>query len=329
MTSAAAVPGPAAARCYGLRRVNPFLGVVMVVETDAARAHSVDGRHWQLQVAAHPPRGLWSGAGHLSERKWFRFGLWSAESGLTRVPLNPILDIGAMVSAADALVGAVAGAAAMLPFALAPELELWQLGRDGRPLALLAVAPEHDAPREAPGDATTDGPEIPTWSAGGRGERAFRSATLAAEGVPQTSAGNPARHVQELERRIAAAAGASRWVRRDAAGSGVPIRGPLSGQPADPAVGRLAAAAFPQLPLCERWGDALLDALVAEYVAWLAPYLLTLPMLDDARRRALEREAARDAVLVDRLWRLYPRVLDPELVRRARVEARLRATRVA
>jgi hypothetical protein len=30
-------------------------------------------------------------------------------------------------------------------------------------------------------------------------------------------------------------------------------------------------------------------------------------------------------VLVDRLWRLFPRVMDLELLRRARVEARLRA----
>jgi hypothetical protein len=63
---------------------------------------------------------------------------------------------------------------------------------------------------------------------------------------------------------------------------------------------------------------------VDEYLAWLAPYLLTLPGLPDPLRRDLEAKAAHHALLVDALWRLYPRVLDLELVRRARIEARLR-----
>lgn len=41
-------------------------------------------------------------------------------------------------------------------------------------------------------------------------------------------------------------------------------------------------------------------------------------------RRRLERAAVREAVLVARLWRLYPEILDPEPIRQARVEARLR-----
>jgi len=38
----------------------------------------------------------------------------------------------------------------------------------------------------------------------------------------------------------------------------------------------------------------------------------------------LEREAVKDALLVDVLWRLYPQVQDEGLLKRARVEAKLR-----
>jgi hypothetical protein len=311
-------------RCYGLRRVNPFLGVVMVVQTDDGRALSADGRHWQLEVAAHPPLGLWSGGGHAAERRWFRFGRWSAGAGMTRVPLNPMLDMGLMVSAAEALVAAVAAAEPGLPFALAPELELWQLGRDGRPLALLATAPD-DGPPADDGDP-------PAWSAGGRDGGVFRSSILAAEGVPEPDQGDPARHARALELAVAGHAGgpgAVLRVRRDAAGERV-VMGDLTGRAAVGFGGGAGpprqppAGAFPPLMLREHWGDARLDALAQEYLAWRAPYLLTLPDLDDARRAALEQSAARHAPLVDLLWRLYPRLADPELVRRARVEARLR-----
>lgn len=339
MTDAPCVPvrGAAAdsapARCWGLRRVNPCLGVVMVVQTDDGRALSADGRHWQLEVAAHPPLGLWSGGGHAAERRWFRFGRWSADAGMTRVPLNPILDMGLMVSAAEALVAAVAAAEPGLPFALAPELELWQLGRDGRPLALLATTPDTGSPADA-----GDPPAWSAWSAGGPDQRVFRSPTLTAEGLPAPDHGDPARHARALELAVAGHAGgrgAVLRVRRDAAGERVVVGGmgggAAAGSGAVPqgaarpgADAGLPAAAFPPLMLREDWGDARLDALVQDYLAWLAPYLLTLPDLDAARRAALEQAAARHALLVDRLWRLYPRLMDPELVRRARVEARLR-----
>jgi len=51
---------------------------------------------------------------------------------------------------------------------------------------------------------------------------------------------------------------------------------------------------------------------------------LTLPSLDDALRRQLEGQAVHRALLVDAIWRIYPKMLDQDLVNRARVEARLR-----
>ncbi len=307
------VAADAAVRCYGLRRVNPFLGTLMVVRTPRGRALSSDGRHWQLQVATYPPRGLWSGEGHSDELRWFRFGYWSEAGGRTDVPVNPILDVGSMLDAAEGLTVAVADAQARLPFALMPELELWQMDRDDSPLVMLATATETED-RDAIG--------TPAWRSGD-GERRFRSATLAAEAVRCGDDDVPDRHTRELEQMVAQAAAnppVARWIRRSPDGGGCLLD--LSGGDSDPC---LDAASFPSLCLREQSSDARYEAVVHDYLDWLAPYLLMLPGLAPERRAALERAAVRQALLVERCWRLFPAMIEVELLRRARVEARLRA----
>lgn len=299
---------------YCLRRVNPFLGVVAVVRTDAGRALSVDGQNWQIQVLAHPPRGLWSRDGHRDDLQFFRFGVWSEASGLTRVPLNPILDVGHMVAVSQDLVARVREALPALPFPPAPELELWLLDQDEAPLALLATALEDT-------DLATLG--SPDWTAGGRGERPFVSARLSGQGVPERDGTGRFYHAEAVERLFHATAGRRlnrQWFRRgpDA------VEGLSPDVPAALAGRRLPPESFPVLPLRTEWADAGDRALVAEYVDWLAPYLLTLPALPDDLRARLEHAALRYALLVDALWRLYPTVLDEDLLNRARVEARLR-----
>ena len=153
-TAAPAHQAAPAARCYGLRRVNPFLGVVALVKTDDARALSIDGVNWQVQILAHPPRGLWSGDGDSDQLQYFRFGVWSQAEGLRRVPLNPILDLNHMLAASEALCGQIAAHQGQAPFTLGPELEQWLLDADGAPLALLATV--LDAPGLEPGEARAD-----------------------------------------------------------------------------------------------------------------------------------------------------------------------------
>ena len=301
--------------CFGLRRVNPFQGVVAVVTTPGARALSLDGVHWQIQVLAHPPRGLWARGGEQEEPRYFRFGDWSESTGMTRVPLNPILDAGLMVARCQRLIGQVRAATPSLPFPLGPELELWLLDGDGLPLALLATA----LPR---GDL--DAYAVPDWTAGDRGDgRPFVSPSLAARDVPDPDPSGRSHHLQALEGLVAQRAAPGRrtqWFRIE----GEDALGLDHG--ADPALWgrRLARAELPTLSVRSQWEGGDAQRLVDDYLAWLAPYLLTLPGLPDPLRRDLEANAAHHALLVDALWRLYPRVLDPGLVQRARIEARLR-----
>ena len=302
-------------RCFSLRRVNPFLGVVAVVKTPAARALSVDGVHWQIQILAHPPRGLWARGGDQEGLRYFRFGIWSESEGMTRVPLNPILDAGRMLAESERLISQVQSATPALPFPLGPELELWLLDGEGLPLALLGTAlPQTDLDEVAAAD----------WSAGGRGdERPFVSPTLAAQGLLERDASGRRYHAEALERLVAQRAGSRRlaqWFRihgEEALGLAHRADPSLRGR-------RLARSDLPPLSLRTHWEEESARGLIDEYLAWLAPYLLTLPGLPDPVRRDLEAKAVRHALRVDALWRLYPRILDPELITRARIEARLR-----
>ncbi len=304
--SATADPNPEVARCFGLRRVNPCLGVVALVKIDSARALSLDGVHWQIQILAHPPRGLWSGDGDSDRLQYFRFGVWTQAQGLARVPLNPILDLNHMLRASQALVDQIAANLDCIPFPLAPEFEQWLLDAEGAPLALLATAQ---------GEADLAEVTAAEWSAGGRGDRAFVSRTLATSGRALDRLAS----VEALERLVREAAGRPRlapWFRRE--GDALVGLGPgFAGQ-------RIAVTDLPPLTLRTAWPGEREAGLVADYIDWLAPYLLTLPGLDDATRRGLEASAVHHALVVDDLWRLYPRILDQGLVDRARVEARLR-----
>lgn len=316
--------------CYGLRRVNPFQGVVAVVKRPGARALSLDGRQWQIQVLAAAPRGR---GGVADEPRYVRFGAWSQATGLARVPVNPTLDIATLVAACEDLIAVLPEAGARVPFALADLLELWLLDQEGAPLALLATAlPETDL-------ASVLFPRH--WEAGGRGERPFVSASLSQRGVPVRDGSGRRPHVETLEQLVMTAAGRParrQWFRLESGMAiGLDLMDPASAGSRQAAASmaetaplagcRLPRQAFPPFGVRCDWPADADRCLFTEYRAWLAPYLLGLPELAEATRRELEQEAAAEAQLVESLWRLYPAVLDQALFNRIRVEARLRTDR--
>jgi len=298
-------------RCHAVRRLNPFLGVLEVVAIDGARALSADGLDWQIQVEAERPEHTWGrGQAAAAVRQFFRFGSWHPQQGLSRVPANPILDIGAMLAASERMVAALQTVQDDLPFPFADHFEHWLLDAAGQPLALLAatVAERHIGEiRAGQWQATT--PTNPP----------FTAPSLVALGIPADD-GHGNHHADILERRVRDAAGPAPrhgWYQRLPDGSGRPLQEHLA---------PLDAAAFPALPLRPDWDDANDRALVRDYLHWLAPWLLALDSLDDTLRHELEQAARNQALALADHYRLYPRVLQPEVLDSARVEARLRRT---
>jgi hypothetical protein len=106
------------------------------------------------------------------------------------------------------------------------------------------------------------------------------------------------------------------WFHRDPNGSGIPL---------DATMPRLAGADFPSLGITLDWDDDLQSGLARDYVNWLAPRLLLLQHIGDEERAWLETAAIRQAVAIDEVFALLPRVIDANGIEAARVEATLRA----
>jgi hypothetical protein len=286
-------------RRYAVRRLNPFLGVIQVLESEAARALSGDGETWEIQVLAPKPEHSWrSGNRFTPVMRFFRFGTWNAVTGLGQVPVSPLFDLDAMWAAADVLADTLGDASTQLPFPLADQHELWLLDSDRQPVALAASAVE-------PERAAQLRPQ--PWAACDRSDHGFVSPHLERRGVTTAEDSDPRRHASELERLVRRTVGSPARHAWSASGHPRPDGG---------------------LPLRTTWPDPDDAALVDDYLNWCAPRLLTLPGLDDPTRDRLEHAARGQALAVAGLFRLYPKILNPGLIDAARVEARLRRAAV-
>jgi len=240
--------------------------------------------------------------------QFFNFGLWDAEGGLQKIPANPVMDIGGMTRAAEALTSELQRLAGQLPFRLSDHYECWSTDYQGNPIALLATT--EDAQRM---------PDIRAarWQATRVSEHGFISPSLAALGIPADGDLGPRQHAEHLERQVRQSGQQRVWFERSESGTGRRID--PRDQPVD-----LPASAFPPLGLKTDWKDQQPRDLATDYLAWQAPRLLMLQDIDDRQRRWLEPHACRQAVELAAAYRLIPQVIDHRLIEAARVEARLR-----
>lgn len=295
-------------KAFAIRRLNPFDGLLQVVTTADARALSSNGRNWEIQVLSDSPKGLWANIPFAGQR-FYTFGLWSAADGLHRVPLNPLFNIRGMLESAQGLIGHLGPRTEELPFPLTDRYELWLLDEtSGRPIALLESA------RSA---AELDHKTGQPWTAAAPGDLGFVSQQLLQQGLPVNDGHNPRLHATRLERLVRGrGARHQTWYLRNTDDSGGRA---LAQEQPDQAPG-----GFPELPISLDWENAEERRLIMDYVAWKAPQLLLLPDLSAATRAMLEGLAVKNAVQIDRLWRLLPEIHDKPLLNKARVEARIR-----
>lgn len=305
--------------CYSVRRLNPFLGVVQIVESNASRAICVDGINWEIQILTERPQDTWASPSPAKQpQQYIRFGVWNKADGLGRVPANPLLDLTKMFAETNRIIAILDLESENIPFPLQDRFELWLLDDINQmPLALLA--------------STTESQRLPMinvahWvSADQHFYASHRKASQQAIG----DSNNPKPDKNILQAAVARRAqrGYKHWFKRTAGDRGEPqssthgtdIRSPHT---------TLSADAFPLLLLSSSWEDNLARSLVADYLSWLSPYLLTLQNLPDELRIDLERKATKRATVVANCWRFYPRIIDRNIIDAARVEARIRQSRI-
>lgn len=301
-------------RFYSVRRLNPFRGTAQVLLSEDCRAISLDGVEWEIQVQAHPPEGLWATRCR-DTLQFLRFGTWRARCGLRRIPANPLIDFADLQQRVDKFLDLLVAALPRLPFPLADHYELWLLdGRSRHPIALLAS-------RTRQPDSTIV--RRPAWVCGNRNGDDFHAPNWDEERPKHPKDTNPYYHIGAMERLVRSASGhpVAQWFQRHRDGSGNALPHPLLPELDNRT---LKAHQFPLLTLHELWDDCYERELTRDCLNWLAPRLLCLQNLPDSTRRRLEHAARQNALEVERLWRLYPKLLDPGMIQSARVEARMR-----
>lgn len=296
---------------YSQRLVNPFRGILSVVETEDADAVSSDGVHWALYIHGETEDVRMSD-GSLRDVVLpdTKFGDWSAQDGLKRAPVRNVADLDRLDAIGSYLLEAVKHAATHLPFPLRDQDEFWLLDTQDRPLALLHVA-VNEGERETPRNLV--------WHPGELAKAQFTSTSPLLEQNPGRSAG------ALVEILVNAACGTrprAQWFWRSSDGSGVGQDGVNIDTHI---VGRtLAAGEFPLLLLGTAWANAEEQMLLNDFLAWQAPWLLQLQHLGRDLRARLEQLASQRAGEVAKCHRLYPEVIDADRITAARVEARLR-----
>lgn len=276
-----------AVRCHSSRILSPFHGTLHVVSVEHGDAETTDGEHWILYVA-HENIVAHTG---LSE---VRYGTWQAGSGLKRAAVRGTARGDLIEQVGACLVEALERNAERLPFPLGDYHECWLLeAATDHPLALLAST-RGTGEQQLPGQAR--------WYPGQAAANQFKSAH------------GDARSLAALVNGAAGPTAKMLWVRRTRTGDGY----------ADDGL-RLPRELFPELLVREHWDRPTDTALLQDFVAWQAPWLLQLPQLSLPTRRRLERAAWLRPRETARVHRLFPQLLDPQGLTVARVKARIMA----
>jgi hypothetical protein len=281
---------------YAIRRVNPFRGVMQVVEAEQGRALSCNGVVWEILVRASQS-SAWDFPDQDNQRKiFYRFGMWSLNEGLLQRANSPAedQDYFDLATKCEALVEYVEAHLQQLPFKLEDDRELWLFDSDNqRPLALLAsLRPVARLPRSEP----------ERWSCcvganGSPGQRRFPQALDLEAQVRQRAGSGINKH----------------WIRRKTGRDGVVE---TTGE-------AISAHQFPELLLEEHWVNDDERRRAREYIKWISPSLLTLQHLNRRTRIRMEHHLNVQAISIEHHWHLYPEIINQKMLKAARVQSRI------
>jgi len=269
---------------YSTRILCPFHGMLQVLTVAGGIAESTDGFHWKLYVS---DERIISHTG-LCE---VRFGSWNHRDGCSRSKVRGTAPSDLIEQTGACLIEALEACAHQVPFPPADRHEFWLLDTRHRPLALLETAlskPELDTAGH------------PQWSPGAAAKREFSS--------DHGDAGSLARMLEHE----AGSRPRGIWVERTAFGDGL-----VEGE------NGYSAEAFPALFIRSTWPDANHTALVRDFHAWQAPWLLQLHHIDQPTREHLEQSAWRRPGETSKVFRLFPQIFDRQSLTATRVKSRL------
>jgi len=297
--------------CYAQRLLNPFRGVMNIIEYQGAEAVTTDGLHWDIYVRDETLVEDMADS-HKVQTSDIRYGSWSEKQGLKRGAIYPSDDFKLLEHRGAVVYEYLLEHHRDVPFAFTDDYELWLLDENGMPLALV---------NSATGPLQTDCDCQIEWRAGRECTRTFRS--HACESA-DAGAEPPGEQLSRLVNRRAGPSPAAQWFHRHDDGSATGLEG--VNLPGALVARRLPDSAFADFFLSTPRGDPAEQRLVEDFFTWQAPCLLLLHTLGRETRARLEQQALARARAIERLYRLYPSIVDPGAIKAARVEALLRAS---
>lgn len=321
-------------QCYGQRMLNPFRGIINVIKYKAAEAVTTDGIRWDIYVKnesllsdvhdKHKP----SKKIQISE---IRYASWTRAGGIKYGRRYQSEDYTRMAAQGDVLYQKILEINENLPFPLQDNYELWLLDRQLQPLALLDSAITVE---EVDLDTAID------WRAGIYCKQAFRPLSLDNDSIgdyapiePQASDPQPssnkitsaADRLTEIVNEAAGPIPVGQWFCKHSHNSKndyyVGLEGINLGQQY---IGRqLPGKVFPAGVLAINNFDGKKLSLLKEYLDWLAPCDLLRQDLTPETRKNIELLAAPQALVIEKQFRLYPEIIDQDVINAARVQAKL------
>jgi hypothetical protein len=293
-------------RQHAVRLLNPFRGVMNIIEYKGAEAVTIDGINWDIYVKdISLTRDMEQSPNMLITE--IRFGHWSEISGLRRGPIYPSEDFNEMERQGLVVYEYLLQNAQNAPFALNDDFELWLLDQNEQPLALLGSS---FAANRLFYDLAL------SWTAGMACKDFFTH-----KQNNKTAQQPFTRMLESTVRSMAGKSPQAQWFHRQhdiSIGlSGINLTDSLEGREMD-------NSNFPEFFIPEVIQTDIDNFIFEDYLNFLAPYLLTLPTLTIEQRSRFEQEAARQALCVERLHHLYPDIQQQKYINSARIEARLR-----
>lgn len=303
--------------CYSQRMLNPFRGSMNCVRHRSADAVTADGMHWDIYVSNDGLMEDLSGQ-RKAQVSDIRFGSWSPDRGLRRGPIFPSDDFRRMEQLGQRLYEHLLTVHDQVPFPFLDHYELWLLDRSARPLVLL------DSALSA---AELDRRQSLQWVTGQNCRHTFTSAAAQALGIDTGSTAAIADYLGAYINDCAGPTHAAQIFQRLEDGSGIGLAG--INLDAGLAQRTLDADTFPATLLNGIYHDTTHRQLIDDFIRWQAPWQLLLPALDTATRTAFEQYARVQPLKLAQQFRLYPQIMNRQIIDAARVEARLRATQPA
>jgi len=278
-------------KAYSQRLMPPYSGQMQVVETDRARALTLDSSTWEIQFLHSTDNHS-----HGLKRSYMRVATISNSDIKQKkfFPSSEENDVEQTESKTDERMLELLEFlyAATLPFPAADKFEFWLLdSKEKKPLALIYTCINEEQ--------MSSFPEQAEWSA-------LPDAVMPIERSEEEKEQEYAPINYQLERLVAARAGfnaKAQWFNRET----------------------MSSEMFPDLMLREDWEEPHSADLCQRYLKRQSPRLLMLHNLSLDVRRQCEVNAREHALEVERFHLLYPEIVDQALIDAVRVEAKLRA----